>query len=91
MGRDFVKIRAWKLAHELTVAAYEVSRKFPGKEIFGITSQLRRAASSVPSNIAEGGNRTSKREYLQFLSVASGSLAEAKYFLYLALQLSYLD
>ncbi len=91
MARDFTRIRAWDLAHELTVMVYDVSRKFPGREIYGITSQLRRAAISVPSNIAEGANRAGKREYLQFLSIASGSLAEEKYLLCLSMDLGYLD
>jgi four helix bundle protein len=89
MGRDFTKIRAWKLADEFTLQVYRITKRFPGRELFGLTSQLRRAASSVPANIAEGANRTSKKEYLQFLSVASGSLAEARYFLYLSMRLGY--
>jgi four helix bundle protein len=89
MGGDFTKIRAWKLAHEFTLQVYGITKRFPERELFGLKSQLRRAASSIPANIAEGANRTSKREYLQFLSVASGSLAEARHFLHLSMQLGY--
>jgi len=90
MARDFTKIKAWQLADDLAVHVYEVTRQFPREEIYGLTSQLRRAASSVPANIAEGSNRTSKKDYLHFLSVASGSLAEARYFLHLSKRLGYL-
>ena len=82
MSRDFTKIRAWQLSDDLTVEVYKTTKNFPREEVYGLSSQLRRAASSVPANIAEGANRSSKKEYLQFLSVASGSLAEARYFLH---------
>ena len=90
MSRDYTKIKAWVLADELAVQVYGVTHGFPGREVFGLIAQLRRAASSVPANIAEGSNRASKKEYLQFLSVASGSTAEVKYFLHLSKRLGYL-
>ncbi len=89
MSRDFTKIKVWKLADELTVEVYRMTREFPNEELFALTSQLRRASCSVPANIAEGANRLSKREYLQFLSIASGSIGEVKYFLHLAARLGY--
>jgi len=90
MSRDFTKIRAWQLSDDLTVEVYKTTKNFPREEVYGLSSQLRRrAASSVPANIAEGANRSSKKEYLQFLSVASGSLAEARYFLHLSRRLGY--
>jgi len=90
MGRDYKKIVAWERAHALVVAGYRFSSSFPREELYGLTSQLRRSLVSVPSNIAEGSGRDSKREYLQFLFVAQGSLKEAEYQLLLAHELGYL-
>ena len=89
--RNYTKIEAWKLADDLTVALYERTRTFPREEMYGLTSQLRRAAYSVPSNIAEGSSRDSKREYLHFLYIARGSLSETQYFIHLARRLGYLE
>jgi four helix bundle protein len=89
--RDYTKIEAWKLADDLTVAVYECSRGFPKEELYGLTSQLRRAAYSVPANIAEGSSRESKRDYLHFLYIARGSLSETQYFLHLAQRLGYMS
>ena len=91
MSRDYTKIRAWKLADDLALDAYRVTEDYPSGEMFGIATQLRRAAYSIPANIAEGSNRTSKKEYLQFLSVASGSLSEVRYFLHLSKRLKYIN
>ena len=88
--RDYTKIDAWRLADDLTVAIYECTRGFPREELYGLTSQLRRAAGSVPANIAEGASRESRKEYLHFLHIARGSLAETRYFLHLAQRLGYL-
>lgn len=89
--RDYTKIEAWRLSDDLTVAVYETSRGFPREELYGLTSQLRRAAYSVPANIAEGASRESKRDYLHFLYIARGSLSETQYFLHLAYRLNYLS
>jgi four helix bundle protein len=89
--RDYTKIEAWKLADDLTVAIYEQTRGFPRDEIYALTSQLRRAAYSVPSNIVEGSSRGSQRDYLHFLHIARGSLSETQYFIHLARRLSYLS
>ena len=89
--RDYTKIDAWKLADDLTVAIYEKTRRFPREELYGLTGQLRRAAYSVPANIAEGSSRESKRDYLHFLYIARGSLSEAQYFVHLAGRLGYLS
>jgi four helix bundle protein len=89
--RDYTKIEAWKLADDLTVAVYTATRSFPREEVYGLTSQIRRAASSVPANIVEGSARGSKRDYLHLLCIARGSLAEAQYFLHLARRLGYLS
>ena len=89
--RDYTKIEAWRLAEDLTVAVYERTRSFPREEIYGLTSQLRRAAYSVPANIVEGASRESKKDYLHFLYIARGSLSEAQYFIHLAQRLHYLS
>ena len=89
MGRDFRKIKAWQMADDLAVKIYELSKSFPKEEVYGLTSQLRRAMSSVPANIAEGSSRNYRKEYLQSLNIAKGSLAEADYFLHLANRLRY--
>jgi four helix bundle protein len=89
--RDYTKIDAWKLADDLTVAVYEKTKGFPKDELYGLTSQVRRAAFSVPANIAEGSSRESKRDYLHFLYIARGSLSEAQYFVHLARRLGYLS
>jgi four helix bundle protein len=89
--RDHTKIGAWKLADDLTVVLYERTRTFPREETYGLTSQLHRAAFSVPANIAEGASRGSKRDFLRFLYIARGSLAETQYFIHLAHRLGYLD
>jgi four helix bundle protein len=89
--RNYKKLGAWQHADELTFQIYRVTREFPSSEMFGITSQLRRAAYSVPANIAEGSGRESNADYLRFLSIARGSLAETEYFLHLAYRLEYLS
>ena len=66
MARDFKNIKAWQYADDLAVLVYSKTRSFPKEELYGITSQLRRAAVSVPTNIAEGASREHKKEYLHF-------------------------
>lgn len=88
--RDYRKIDAWKLADELTMAVYEQTRAFPREETYGLTSQIRRSAYSVPSNIAEGSARNTKKDYLSFLYIARGSLTETQYFVHLSHRLGYL-
>lgn len=65
--RDYTKIKAWQLADDLTVAVCRSTQSFPKEEVYSLTSQLRRAAYSVPANIAEGPSRESKKDYLHFL------------------------
>lgn len=89
--RDHEKLRAFELADSFALAVYEVTQTFPRDEIFGLTSQLRRAAVSVPSNIVEGSARNSEADYLRFLDIAYGSLKEAGYQLSLACRLGYLS
>lgn len=78
------------MADDLTVKVYGHTKGFPREEMFGITRQIRDAASSVPANIAEGSARESRKEYLHFLYIARGSLTETQYFVHLARRLNYL-
>lgn len=91
MGRDFRKIKAWQHADDLAIQVYRQTKSFPREELFAITSQSRRAVVSVPTNIVEGANREHKKEYLHFLYIARGSIAETEYLLYLAKRLEYLQ
>ena len=84
-------LEVWKVAHGAVLRVYAATKTFPSDERFRLTDQLCRAAASVPANIAEGKGRTSLREYLQFLSIARGSVEEVKYFLLLARDLKYLE
>lgn len=88
--QDFKKLKVWEKAHQLTLEVYAVSKSFPKDELFALTSQLRRASSSVAANIAEGCGRKSKNEFSHFLAIAIGSISEVEYFLLLAFDLNYL-
>ena len=88
--KSYRDLEVWKKSIDLAKKIYQVSRSFPPEERFGLTSQVRRAAVSIPANIAEGAARTGTGEFLQFLSVARGSLAEVETFLILAERLQML-
>jgi len=90
MPRNFKNIKAWQYADDLAVLVYSKTNSFPKEELYGITSQLRRAAVSVPTNIAEGASREHKNEYLHFLYIARGSIAEIEYLLHLSRRVGYL-
>ena len=87
--RDHTKLRAFELADEVALLIYRATREFPKEEIYGLTSQMRSAAVSVPSNIVEGAARESQTEYLRFLEIAFGSLRELHYQFDLAKRLGY--
>jgi len=89
--RDHTKLRAFQLADELAVLVYRVTAGFPREELYGLTSQMRRAAISVASNIVEGWARDSQADYLRFLHMAFGSLRELHYQVSLDKRLGYLS
>ncbi len=82
-------LQVWQKAMDLVLDCYQLSHKFPKNEIHGLTDQLRRAAVSVPANIAEGHERQHTREFLQYLSMACGSLAEIEILVQIADRLNY--
>ena len=90
MGDSYRELIAWRKAMQLVRQIYEVTRAFPKEELYGLTNQLRRAAVSVPSNIAEGQARYSPREFRHFLSHARGSLVEIETQILIAQDLKYL-
>ena len=73
---DYKELQVWQKAMDLVVEIYKISKLLPKEEVYGISDQLRRSAVSIPSNIAEGQSRNSAKEFIQFLSIARGSLAE---------------
>jgi four helix bundle protein len=89
--RSFEDLDVFKLAHRLALKVYRVTESFPKAEQFGLTAQLRKAASSAPSNLVEGANRNSRAEYRSFAGIARGSAGEAGYQLLLAMDLGYLS
>lgn len=91
MERPHYKLKAWQEAMELVKAVYDVSGLFPREEAYGLTSQLRRSAVSVPSNLAGGAARRSNKEFLQFLNIASGFLSELETQLLIAVELNYME
>ena len=89
--RDHTKLRAFELADEVALLVYKITAGFPKEELYGLTSQMRRAAVSVPSNIVEGCARDSQADYLRFLNIAFGSLRELHYQLGLSKSLGFFD
>ena len=82
-------LKVWERSHELALAVYKVTERFPESERYGLAAQLRRAAVAIPANLAEGNARSSLRDYLRFCHIARGSLAEVRYLLHLAADLRY--
>ena len=89
--QDFKKLQVWIEAHELTLKVYEITKNFPKEESYGITSQLRRAITSIPSNIAEGTGKFTQLDFANFLNIALGSANESSYLLILSKDLKYLN
>ena len=90
-GRSYRELVAWQKAIELVVGIYRVTRRWPREELFGLTDQVRRAAVSIPANIAEGQGRDSRKEFLHHLAIADGSLHEVETHLIISQRLDYTD
>ena len=88
-AKSFKDLIVWQKAHQLVLLIYQYSEAFPRKEMFGLTSQLRRAIVSVPANIAEGFKKKGKADKMRFMNIAQGSLEECRYYLILANDLKY--
>ena len=91
MARPHYSLEAWKAARILVKRVYEITAAYPPQELYSLVAQLRRAAVSIPSNLAEGAARAGQREFAQFVNIASGSLSELETQLLLSADLGYLD
>ena len=91
LSQGFQSLLVWEKSHQFVIDAYRCSAGFPKQELFGLTSQLRRAAVSIPANIAEGYRKQSHLDNARFLNIAQGSLEECRYYLILAPELGYVE
>jgi four helix bundle protein len=89
--KDYRKLVVWEKAHKLVLFIYGITKTFPSEERYGLTSQIRRAAVSAPTNIAEGCGRQSQKDFAHYLQNAFGSMQEVQYLSFLSLELKYLD
>ena len=89
--QDFRNLQVWKKSHEFTLKIYKLSQSFPKEETYGLTSQLRRASTSIPTNIAEGCVKNTNPEYSRFLYISLGSMAELETQLIIATNLKYIS
>jgi four helix bundle protein len=89
--QPFTDLKVWQRSHKLTLEIYRLTASFPADERFGLVSQIRRAAVSVPSNIAEGSKRSHARDYARFLNIAECSAAEVSYLILLGRDLTFID
>ena len=89
--RNFQELLVWQKSHELTLNIYKISSSFPKEELLGLSSQMRRSAASIPTNIAEGSGRNSNAEMRRFLIISTGSCSELEYQLILAKDLAYIS
>ena len=87
----FTDLRMWQKSHEFVISVYGVTEFFPKHELFGLVSQLRRAAVSIPANIAEGYRKKGQADKLRFFNISQGSLEECRYYLILAKDLTYIN
>jgi four helix bundle protein len=90
-AKTFKDLIVWQRAHQFVLSTYQISDNFPKKELYGLTSQFRRAAVSVPANIAEGFKKKGRPDKGRFMNIAQGSLEECRYYLILAQDLGYMD
>jgi four helix bundle protein len=89
--QDYKNLKVWQKSHHLVLAIYKATAKFPKEELYGLTSQIRRAAASIPANMAEGCARGGDPEFARFLHIAQASASELDYHLLLARDLNYLN
>jgi four helix bundle protein len=89
--KTHLDLNVWKSSTALAIEVYHLTKSFPREEMYGITSQIRRAAISIPSNISEGASRNSKTEFVRFLNIAGGSLAELETQLYLSTEIGFIE
>lgn len=90
MGKPHERLEAWRISMQLAKSVYELTAGFPADERFGLTQQMRRAAVSIPSNIAEGAGRNGTKEFLHFIGISRGSLAEMETQMQLAVMLDFI-
>jgi four helix bundle protein len=88
--QDFRKLSVWEKAHLVVLAMYQITAKFPKEEVYGLTSQIRRASVSIPANIAEGCGKEGNADFSRYLQISIGSTSELEYYLLLALDLKFL-
>lgn len=89
--RDYKKLKVWERAHLLAINVYKITKQFPKEELYGITSLIRRAAISIPTNIVEGSGRQTSKEFSRFLSIAAGSASEVEYLLMISKELAFIN
>ena len=89
--QNYKDLKVWEKAHHFTLSVYKITKAFPKEEIYSLTNQLRRSASSIPANIAEGCGKKSQAEFAHFLNISLGSANESEYFLILSRDLNYLS
>ena len=89
--QNYKDLKVWEKAHQFTLMVYEASKHFPKEELYGLTNQLRRSASSIPANIAEGCGKNTKADFANFLNIALGSANESEYFILLTKDLAYIN
>jgi four helix bundle protein len=89
--KDFRQLKVWEKSHQLALAVYKATKEFPKEELYGLTSQIRRASMSIPTNIAEGCGRNTDAEFARFLQIAMGSASETEYQLLLTHDLGFIN
>lgn len=89
--KDFHQLKVWEKAHQLALTVYKATKSFPKEELYGLTSQIRRASMSIPTNIAEGCGQNTDAQFARFLQIAMGSASETEYQLLLSHDLGFLD
>ncbi|ESU24258.1 hypothetical protein FEDK69T_06990 [Flavobacterium enshiense DK69] len=89
--KDYKKFLVWQKSHQLTLDVYKITSTFPKEELFGLTSQIKRAASSIPMNIAEGCGRNTEKDFCRFLYISFGSANELEYQIILSIDLKFIE